>query len=667
MPAALRPRAVPKRVIMDELQIARSMLLCATRTFSASSPAGKEVLGWAREQAPAMLGTTKKDARSLGWNALKRALRSANGPADAPSPSLALAMRLADLLGLDPADAAVVAVVVAIERTGRVGDLADMLRRLGVNLPLLIGETAGHGRAEAERRVRLNPLVIHGLVRFKADWRGVVDVDLRWSLTNLLDRQPEDRDGIVEAMIGPRHPPGLPLDAFAHVPDAEFLARLLAGARREAVPGINVLIHGPPGTGKTELARRIAAEAGLALYGVGEGTVDGYEPDREDRLGALELGHRLLGESPAALIFDEMEDLIGNASREDGRVSGRKGSKVFVNRLLETNVVPVIWTTNTIENVDDAILRRMSYVLHLDYPLRKPALAMLERIGAEEGVAMDGELARLAEDVSETATVARVAARAARLAGESGGAIRPAVSLVRALRGRALPHPAPGPVDLTLYEADRPIAPLFERLAAGPADVSVLLTGPSGTGKTALAHHFARMADRPLRVKRASDLLSKWVGGTEANIAAAFEEARAEEAVLMFDEADSLLFDRTAARASWEVGQVNEMLTWLDRHPFPVIAATNFSGRLDPATMRRFTFKLHLLPLGREAAARAYERFIERPAPDALATLDRLTPGDFATVVRQMRHEGPLPDAEILRRLADEITAKGDAPGRMGF
>ncbi|MGG9078566.1 AAA family ATPase, partial [Escherichia coli] len=92
-------------------------------------------------------------------------------------------------------------------------------------------------------------------------------------------------------------------------------------------------------------------------------------------------------------------------------------------------------------------------------------------------------------------------------------------------------------------------------------------------------------------VKRASDLLSKWVGETEAQIAQAFADARRQEAVLLLDEADSLLFDRTRAHNSWEVGQVNELLTWLDRLPFPVVAATNHPDSLDPATLRRFVFK----------------------------------------------------------------------------
>ena len=54
----------------------------------------------------------------------------------------------------------------------------------------------------------------------------------------------------------------------------------------------------------------------------------------------------------------------------------------------------------------------------------------------------------------------------------------------------------------------------------------------------------------------------------------------APDSLLLFDEADSLLFDRSTARTSWEVGQVNELLTWLDQHPLPVIAA-NWGGPAD--------------------------------------------------------------------------------------
>ena len=94
--------------------------------------------------------------------------------------------------------------------------------------------------------------------------------------------------------------------------------------------------------------------------------------------------------------------------------------------------------------------------------------------------------------------------------------------------------------------------------------------------------------------KRASYLLSKWVGESEQQIAAAFAEARDTEAFLVFDEADSLLADRRLAERTWEVSQVNEMLTWMESHPLPFACTTNFATRLDEATRRRFVFPVTL-------------------------------------------------------------------------
>ena len=174
-----------------------------------------------------------------------------------------------------------------------------------------------------------------------------------------------------------------------------------------------------------------------------------------------------------------------------------------------------------------------------------------------------------------------------------------------------------------------------------------------------------------------SDILGPYVGMTEANLADAFAQAKASKAVLLIDEVDSFLQDRSRAGKSWEVTAVNEMLTQMESFPGVFIASANLMAGLDPAALRRFDLKLRFDPLRPEQAwellgLHARQGGLGEPGEALRPLLDKLntlTPGDFAAVERRNRFY-PLTNTEALvRALAQECAQKAPTgpSGPIGF
>jgi transitional endoplasmic reticulum ATPase len=138
--------------------------------------------------------------------------------------------------------------------------------------------------------------------------------------------------------------------------------------------------------------------------------------------------------------------------------------------------------------------------------------------------------------------------------------------------------------------------------------------------------------------------------------------------MLIFDEAESFLFDRRDALRSWEVTQVNEMLTWMESHPLPVCCTTNLMDRLDIASLRRFTFHIRLGYLDKAGLVHAFKVFFgfDNP-PAALLQTANLTPGDFAQVRRQGEVLGLLGDAARMGPSASSIRAFSTCQRRGNF
>jgi transitional endoplasmic reticulum ATPase len=349
----------------------------------------------------------------------------------------------------------------------------------------------------------------------------------------------------VQGLLGARVKTPLLWADFAHVhPSADMAARRLRRAARDGEAGVHVLLVGPAGTGKTELAKALAARARIPLFAAGEsgGTEDddhGREPSRTERFGALRLVCSLLSNTRnAAVMLDEAEDVL-EAPRSYGNMRGTF-SKAFLHHTLETLLVPVIWTCNDLSLMDPATLRRMTMVIEVPVPDVATRTRIWQRVIAHERLRLPPDVPeRLARGWEASAGVAAGSARAARLTGGDEPALKRALRGVMGAMGHhEMPWRREETFDSDLVNCAQDLPTLCERLAQ-PATShawSLCLSGPPGTGKSEFARHLARHLALPVLQKRASDLLSMFVGGSEKAIAEAFREARDRGALLLIDE-----------------------------------------------------------------------------------------------------------------------------------
>lgn len=448
--------------------------------------------------------------------------------------------------------------------------------------------------------------------------------------------------------------------------------------------GVNILLHGAPGTGKSSLARVWAQNLDRKLYVVPCVSNDDQPLKRSERIQHYRAIQFLLQSSDdkGIILFDEMEDVLPSYSllqTDDARYKGH------INDLLENNATPTVWVGNSISWVDDAFLRRFDVVLSVSHPPASKLRSHLENRLKKFGVPKKF-IKQLAS--AEGFTLAEVDKIVSNLELSANDEFPIEQQIRDLLQARPYGHQYRKylttsnnieiPYTLDALNTSLSASQVLSALKKGRR-LRMLLHGAPGTGKTAFAKHLAEQLDTELMLLKASDLMSPFVGETEQKIARAFSEAGTRECLLFIDEADSFLQNREGASTSWEVSQVNEMLAQIDACDFNLILATNFANSMDRALMRRMDMKIEFNYLKSKSAVNMFWSAMDvlndktqkpnETISQQVRQINDLAPGDFAAAGRRLWALGVKVEAvDLIKALNEEVSVKQPyARPRIGF
>lgn len=466
----------------------------------------------------------------------------------------------------------------------------------------------------------------------------------------------------------------LSLEDFSYLPQIQKVALpYLQSIGKKAPRGVNILLYGPPGTGKTQLSKLLASAAGFELFSPLD---NGFAEKSSERFEQWKKANIFLQNNPrSAILIDEGDDFFN-----EGMYRGIRSDKNFINSELENNPRPTFWTMNSLRNIDASMIRRFHLVIEIPNPPKKYLYEIARNLFhdylSEKNIVRIAETKNLSPAVlSQTADIALKIASTGLEVSEK--CLMNSISDILGAQGFhkiSQNTISESFFDPALTNADCNLESIVQGLRKVNSG-RLCIYGPPGTGKTAFGKWIAKELGRPLILKKASDLLSCYVGMTEQLVAEAFEEAENQNAVLLIDEADSFLNSRSMAQQSWEVTRVNEFLTQMENFTGIFIATTNYMDILDEASLRRFdlTAKFDFVtPDQAKKLLAAYAKEanigVTEAEFDTVAAMSYLTPGDFKSAVRRQNFTCSRSAASLLSALEKQVKAKEVSKSRIiGF